>query len=127
MNREYIQEIEDLIKNVPQDIVNFSLERRRGNVPTQAFSEFLTNREQGDWAEALIFKAINEIENGIVAVRYGKSDQIVAGEPGFKEFYEKYQDELDVIGKRPDLLIFRKNDFSFSTFDISCFDDNELK
>jgi len=127
MNREYIQEIENLIQNVPQDIVNFSLERRRGNVPTQAFSEFLTNREQGDWAEDLIFKAINEIENGIVAVRYGKSDQIVAGEPGFKEFYEKYQDELDTMGKRPDLLIFRKNDFKFSTFDISHFDDNELK
>ena len=127
MNREYIQEIENLIQNIPQDIVNFSLEKRRGNAPTQTFSEFLINREQGDWAEDLIFKAINEIENGIVAVRYGKSDQIVAGEPGFKEFYEKYQDELDAIGKRPDLLVFRKNDFDFSTFDISHFDDNELK
>jgi len=127
MNEEYVQEIDELINMVPKDIVNFALKRKRGNVPTQAFSEFLTNREQGDWAEDLIFRAINEIENGIVAVRYGKSDQIVAGEPGFKEFYEKYQDELDTIGKRPDLLIFRKNDFKFSTFDISHFDDNELK
>jgi type II restriction enzyme len=70
---------------------------------------------------------INEIENGIVAVKYGKSNQIVAREPGFKEFYEKYQDELDIIGKQSDLLIFRKNDFKFSTFDINRFDDNELK
>ncbi len=127
MNEEYIHEIDELIKMVPKDIVDFALKRKRGNVPTQAFSEFLTNREQGDWAEDLIFRAINEIENGIITVRYGKSDQIVAGEPGFKEFYEKYQDELDTIGKRPDLLIFRKNDFKLSTFDISHFEDNELK
>ncbi len=127
MNREYVQKIDELIKVVPEDIVNFALKRKRGNVPTQAFSEFLTNREQGDWAENLIFRAINEIENGILAVKYGKSDQIVAGEPEFREFYEKYQDELDTIGKRPDLLIFRKNDFKFQTFDISYFDDNTLK
>lgn len=126
MNEEYIKEIDELIKIVPKDIVDFALRRRRGNVPTQAFSEFLTNREQGDWAEDLIFRAINEIKNGIIAVRYGKSDQIVAGEPRFKEFYEKYQDELDTIGKRPDLLIFRKCDFGYSTLDISHFDDNEL-
>jgi len=126
MNEEYIQRIDELIKNVPSDIVNFGLKRRRGNVPTQAFSEFLTKREQGVWAEDLIFKAINEIDNGIIAVRYGKSDQIVAGEPGFKEFYERYQDELDKIGKRPDLLIFRKEDFSLPNLDISHLDDNEL-
>ncbi len=125
MNKKYIQEIEELIKDVPSDIVNFALRRRMGNVPTQAFSEFLTNREQGDWAEDLIFKAINEIDNGIIAVRYGKSDQIVAGEPGFKECYERYQDELDQIGKRPDLLIFKKEDFNLPNLDISHLDDRE--
>jgi len=126
MNEEYIQKIEELIKDVPSDIVNFALKRRRGNVPTQAFSEFLTNREQGDWGEDLIFKAINEIDNGVIAVRYGKSDQIVAGEPGFKDFYERYQDELDKIGKRPDLLIFRKEDFNLPNLDICHLDDREL-
>lgn len=35
----------------------------------------------------------------------------MAGEDGFKEFYEGYQDELDTIGKRPDLLLFRKSDY----------------
>jgi len=30
---------------------------------------------------------------------------------GFKQFYNKYQDELDELGKRPDLLIFRKGDY----------------
>ncbi|MBL7117222.1 MAG: AccI family restriction endonuclease [Candidatus Syntrophoarchaeum sp.] len=127
MNGEYVKEIEELIKDVSSDIVNFGLRRRRGNVPTQAFSEFLTNREQGDWAEDLIFSAINENDNGIIAVRYGKSDQVVAGEPGFKEFYERYQDELDQIGKRPDLLIFRKEDFDLhSNFDIGHLKEEKL-
>lgn len=129
MAKEYINEIEELIKKVQKKtgILDFTLERKRGGVPTQAFSEFLTNREQGDWAENLIFRAINEIKNGIIAVRYGKSDKIVAGEPGFKEFYEKYQDELDTIGKRPDLLVFRKKDFESSTFDISHFEERKLE
>jgi len=127
MSEKYVQEIDELIARIPEDIINFSLERKRGNVPTQAFSEFLTNREQGDWAEDLIFRAINEVENGIIAVKYGKSDKIVAGDPEFKEFYEKYQDELDSIGKRPDLIIFRKEDFDFPDLDISHLDDGELK
>jgi len=125
MNEKYIQEIEELIKDVPSNIVDFDIRRKKGNVPTQAFSEFLTNREQGDWAENLIFKAINEIDNKIIAVRYGKSDQIVAGESGFEEFYKKYQQELDQIGKRPDLLIFKKEDFNLSDLNINHLDKIE--
>lgn len=127
MAGEYIKEIEELIKKVPKEILDFTKKRKRGRIPSQAFSEFLTNREQGDWAENLVFGAINEIKDGVIAVRYGKSDKIVAGEPGFKEFYEKYQDELDTIGKRPDLLIFREKDFGFSTCDISYFEESKLK
>jgi len=45
----------------------------------------------------------------------GKSENIVAGEPGFEEFYEQYQDELETTGKRPDILLFslgiRENEF----------------
>jgi type II restriction enzyme len=124
---KYVNEIKELIKKVPKEILDLNINRRRGNIPTQAFSEFLTNREQGDWAENLIFRAINEVKNGIIAVKYGKSDEIIAGEPGFKEFYEKYQNELDTIGKRPDLLVFRKKDFEFPTFDISRFEESKLK
>ena len=29
----------------------------------------------------------------------------------FDEFYKEFQNELDSIGKRPDLLIFKKSDF----------------
>ena len=31
----------------------------RGRPPTMASSQFLTNKEQGDWAEEIIFNAIN--------------------------------------------------------------------
>ena len=31
-----------------------------GKPPTLANSEFLTNKEQGDWAEEIVFTAINE-------------------------------------------------------------------
>ena len=108
----YKDRIRELSLKVPNDIVSdFNQQRRRSKPPTQAFSEFLTNREQGDWAERLVCIAINKLNKDFVAVQYGKSDRLVAGEAGFKEFYEDYQDELDRIGKRPDILIFRMQDY----------------
>lgn len=81
-----------------------------GRSPTMANSEFLTNREQGDWAELVVFNAINEHSKECRAIRYGRADNIAAGDPGFAEFYSKYRDELNSIGKKPDLLIFRASD-----------------
>ncbi len=107
----YTEKIEGIISKIPAEIMDFSQERKRGTAPSMASSEFITNKQQGDWAEELLFNAINESAKHYVAVRYGKSDDIVAGDEGFKEFYEKYQDELDTIGKRPDLLIFKKSDY----------------
>ena len=75
-------------------------------MPTQASSEFITNKQQGDWAENVIFWAVNDNSQKIVAVKYGKSDDLVAGVVGFESFYNSYQTELDLIGKRPDLLLF---------------------
>ena len=44
----------------------------------------------------------------------------MAGEEGFDDFYQEFQNELDTIGKRPDLLIFNKSDFDSKLgFDIS--------
>ena len=116
----YIKDIEEVISRIPVDTMDFSKERKRGTAPTMASSEFLTNKQQGDWAEELLFNSINQCSRNHVAVRYGKADDIVAGDEGFKEFYEKYQDELDTIGKRPDLLIFKKTDFDSALgYDIS--------
>ncbi len=81
-----------------------------GKVPTSVSSEFITNREQGDWAERVVFNAINQNGN-YVAVKYGRSEDLSAGDEGFKEFYSNYQNELNNIGKLPDLLVFKKSDY----------------
>jgi type II restriction enzyme len=107
----YFEEIRELTKLIPTSIVDFSIEREKTSPPTQASSNFITNKEQGDWAEDLIFRAINETSKNYVAIRYGKSDDLIAGDEGFDKFYNEFQDELDTIGKRPDLLIFNKEDF----------------
>lgn len=107
-NQDYKSRIEQLIDNFPIEIdKNVVIS---GRVPNNASSEFLTNKEQGDWAERVVLKAINESPTGYSAVPYGKNDSISAGDPGFKEFYENYQNELNTIGKRPNILVFRKGE-----------------
>lgn len=116
----YFEELREITKSIPTSIVDFTIPRDRTSPPTQASSNFITNKEQGDWAEDLIFRALNETSKNYVALRYGKSDDLIAGDTGFDEFYIKFQDELDTIGKRPDLLVFKKEDFNEELgFDIS--------
>jgi hypothetical protein len=107
----YFETIKQLTEKVPISLVDFNAPRDLARTPTQVSSNFITHNEQGAWAEGLIFKAINALAKGHVAVKYGKSDDRVAGSEGFSEFYESFQVELDNIGKRPDLLIFRKSDY----------------
>lgn len=108
---DYYKRIKELTKKVPASLVDFDLPRDPSRTPTQASSNFITNKEQGDWAENLVTRAINETSKNFIAVKYGKSDSLVAGEEGFDNFYQEFQDELDTIGKRPDLLIFKKEDY----------------
>jgi type II restriction enzyme len=107
----YYERIRELTKSVPTSLVDFALPRGIARIPTQASSNFITNKEQGDWAENLVSRAINETSKNFVAIKYGKSDDLIAGDKGFDEFYQGFQKELDTIGKRPDLLIFKKSDF----------------
>lgn len=117
---DYYLKIKALTKNIPVGLVDFGQPRDQARTPTQASSNFITNKEQGDWAENLVAKAINGTSNNFVAVKYGKSDDLVAGEYGFDAFFQDFQAELDTIGKRPDLLIFNKADFDSNLgFDIS--------
>lgn len=114
MNEEYIAEIVTLAKNVndANPKINLFAKRQKGKVPTQAFSEFLTNKEQGDWAESLI---LDLLENNLTkwkSISYGRNESLIAGDENFKEFYENYQNELESIGKCPDILIFDKKDFN---------------
>lgn len=89
-----------------------------GRTPTMANSEFLTNKEQGDWAEQVVCKAINEFSDEYFAVKYGRSESIAAGDEGFADFYKTYQGELNTIGKRPDLLIYKLADYRDKHVDI---------
>ena len=45
-----------------------------------------------------------------------------AGEPGFAQFYDSYVEELNTIGKKPDLLIYRRSDIH-QNYDL---DDTEF-
>lgn len=117
----YIDKIEHIIPNISTTIVDFGVKRNRGPAPTQVSSEFLTNKEQGNWAERILLNEINNYSQKYVAIKYGRNDDIIAGNDNFKNFYEEYQDELDKIGKKPDILIFDKTDFPFKTYDISHF------
>lgn len=90
-----------------------------GRPPTMASSEFLTNKQQGDWAEQVVYRAINEYSDQFFAVEYGRSESIAAGDNGFADFYKDYQDELNKIGKKPDLLIFKLTDFPNKNVEIN--------
>lgn len=103
--------INSICGRIHTGVIDFDEPRSEVPMPTQASSEFITNKQQGDWAENLLFRAINDNSDNIVAVRYGRSDSLVAGDAGFERFFEDYQRELDSIGKRPDLLLFRKEDY----------------
>jgi len=89
-----------------------------GRPPTMANSEFLSNKQQGDWAEQVVYKAINEFSDEYFAVKYGRTESIAAGDEGFADFYKEYQNELNIIGKKPDLLIFKLTDFPNRNVDI---------
>lgn len=124
----YLDTVRDLIAKIPKTLIDFEIERPKQRMPTQASSEFITNREQGDWAEDLLLRAINESGCGIIAVKYGKSDDRVTGEDGFEMFFHDYQNELDTIGKRPDVLIFTEDIYKKDwNYDISRYSLNDLK
>lgn len=105
---KYKDVINQICSSIHTGLIDFSEPRSKASIPTQASSEFITNKQQGDWAEDVIFRAINDNSPNIIAVRYGKSDDLVAGDKGFEAFFENYQEELDTIGKRPDILLLRK-------------------
>ncbi|AMR27556.1 restriction endonuclease [Hymenobacter psoromatis] len=106
----YKDRISLLMEQIPTTLVDMEAERPPIRIPSQASSEFTTNREQGDWAENIMLAAINQTTEKYVAVRYGMGDDRVAGEEGFKEFFENFQREVDEIGKRPDILVFKRDD-----------------
>lgn len=116
MPNTYKEEIASLVRTSPFGI-DTSI-RIEGRPPTMASSEFLTNKQQGDWAEQVVFNAVNDNSDEYVAIQYGRSESLAAGDEGFDDFYRSYQEELNNIGKRPDLLIFRKSDIIGRQIDL---------
>lgn len=108
MNSQYADQIRNLIINHPLKIDEQTI--AKGKKPSLASSEFLTNKEQGDWAEGLVYSSINKALPEFEAVHYGRDESLSAGDEGFDEFYQKYQKELNTVGKKPDILIFHQKD-----------------
>lgn len=131
MQTDYLQRLEALKQRLEEagSPARLDLDFQAGRPPTQAFSEFLTNKEQGDWAERTFIANFNAVATELWAVKYGRSEDLVAGEPGFTAYFEAYQEELKGIGKRPDLLLFPRASFLAEhgeCADISCFDRQRL-
>lgn len=123
-----MRRIDEAAARVPSTVADLTMARKRGKRPGQAFSDFVIHREQGDWAERVLAEGLRSVlPQGIRVVKYGRSDDILAGEPGFEEFYERYQDELDLIGKRPDVLLFRGETAALPNNDISTLSLDQLR
>ncbi len=106
----YKSRIAHLLHSLPSALRIDSDIEIKARPPTMASSMFLTNKEQGDWAETIVLNAINDFSTEFRAIKYGREDSIAASDPGFPAFFTKYIRELNVIGKRPDILIYRKKD-----------------
>jgi hypothetical protein len=79
-------------------------------VPLPRGLDFLIRNEQGRWAEELVIETINN-ETNFKAVRYGVSRAVIVGSyDKWVEYWEKYQ-SVERYGKRPNVLIFRKDTF----------------
>ena len=100
---EYLADVWD---TVPTQLKNAIAGAKDPRAPTQASSDFVINRELGDWAEDVVMNAVNGAGLDVRAVSYGRKDDLIAGESGYKELFDTHQKELKALGKRPDLLLF---------------------
>lgn len=130
MDEKYIGEVKKLVEAAigilkEKKAIKDLEENNKKRIPTQASSDFLIHKEQGDYAERVIFEALNAEEFKYSSLKYGRNDDISAGDEEFTEFYDNYQQELSEIGKKPDLLIVAKDSSDRKNFDISCVSDNE--
>lgn len=76
------------------------------SAPSDANSEFTINDLMGSWAESLVFSALRNESSSKTPIMYGRADQLIAGQDGFKQLWQEHMQELDTIGKRPDILLF---------------------
>lgn len=78
--------------------------------PTDARSEFLSNKAMGDWAEDKLSSSLmEELSPDLKPVHYGDSGNMEAGDPNFRDAYVAAIKETSQFGKRPDLLLVDPN------------------
>lgn len=103
----YDSAIETLLEcNIPRETIDYRLGYATPRRPTSAHSNFLINRQFGDWTEAVLCSAFNRQFREYRCVRYGAGGNLIAGDAGFAEMFREYHAEISSIGKRPDLMIF---------------------
>jgi hypothetical protein len=108
----YETAIEKLVNSgISRDIVDYRLKYKAAKyksprAPTSAHSNFLINRQVGDWTETLLRTSFDQQFKGFKAIKYGVGGNLVAGDDGFKDMFQHYHAEIKTIGKRPDLLVF---------------------
>lgn len=79
---------------------------QKPRIPVDANSNFLGNRAMGDWAESALKDLLVGSRSGFQPMHYGDSNQIAAGDEGFKDYYLGELEATRVFGKRPDLLLY---------------------
>lgn len=104
--------LESLVKcGISRNIIDYRREYVTPRRPTAAHSDFLINRQLGDWIESLLRTSFNQQFEEHKAARYGAGGNLIAGDAGFREMFTDYHTEIKTIGKRPDLLIFNRENF----------------
>lgn len=80
-------------------------------------SDFLMRWEQGRWAEDIVIRSLNNTqEYGVI--QYGPSTVAPTDPKELESFFEKIEKIL-VEGKRPDLLLFNKDDYNYVLKEIN--------
>ena len=80
--------------------------------PTRASEAFLSTIAQGMWAENKLIEAINSTPY-FVAIKYGQSrynHELISNKWAWQRYVKKVYLQMSKYGKRPDILIFRKDD-----------------
>lgn len=82
---------------------------KRLKAPNFRGSDFVMRYEQGRWAEDRILASINA-SSGYRALAYGRSGVGPKDKAKIPEYWAKYI-QAESIGKRPDLLVLRREDY----------------
>lgn len=80
--------------------------------PARASEAFLSTIAQGMWAEQKLMEAINA-HPALRAIKYGQSrynHELISSKEAWKRYVKKVYSQMSKFGKRPDILVFKKED-----------------